>query len=240
MIAASKRAFTLIELLVVIAIIAILAAILFPVFAKVREKARQTSCVSNEKQIALGVTQYVQDYDETLPSITMDFNPGGLFVSDRHMWTDAIYPYIKSTGVFRCPSNSKANTPGGPSVPASGSATFAYAAAIYDYGNGGVYSGTTVEQGSFSPDSTIPSALASFTAPSETILLGEPIAQTGYCWYMTAHNYGAGLETPSDIHNGGSNLAFVDGHVKWLNAGRINLNPNTGVADDYLWKRVKP
>jgi len=63
----TKRGFTLIELLVVIAIIAILAAILFPVFAKVREKARQTSCLSNEKQLGLAITQYVQDYDEKLP-----------------------------------------------------------------------------------------------------------------------------------------------------------------------------
>src|SRR5579862_8014391 len=90
--------FTLIELLVVIAIIAILAAILFPVFAKVREKARQTSCASNLKQIGLAISQYIQDYDEKYPE-------------SRHCdanwtpWQSQILTYIKSASVFRCPDN---------------------------------------------------------------------------------------------------------------------------------------
>jgi prepilin-type N-terminal cleavage/methylation domain-containing protein/prepilin-type processing-associated H-X9-DG protein len=94
----NKRGFTLIELLVVIAIIAILAAILFPVFAQAREKARQASCLSNAKQITLGVMQYFQDYDETLPMMAVGV-PG---YTSR--WSEDIQPYIKNRNVFICPS----------------------------------------------------------------------------------------------------------------------------------------
>ena len=92
-----RKGFTLIELLVVIAIIAILAAILFPVFAKAREKARTSSCQSNLKQIGLAITQYVQDYDETLPQRYMG--------AEAYSWRVCVSPYLKSTQVFACPSN---------------------------------------------------------------------------------------------------------------------------------------
>jgi prepilin-type N-terminal cleavage/methylation domain-containing protein/prepilin-type processing-associated H-X9-DG protein len=96
-----RRGFTLIELLVVIAIIAILAAILFPVFAKAREKARQTSCLSNVKQIMLGVLQYAQDNDETLP-------PGAIpkWVGLQVKWYDTLEPYLKNSQILTCPSKS--------------------------------------------------------------------------------------------------------------------------------------
>ncbi|MEI6503286.1 MAG: DUF1559 domain-containing protein [Armatimonadota bacterium] len=93
-----RKGFTLIELLVVIAIIAILAAILFPVFAKAREKARQASCLSNTKQLGLAIMQYAQDYDELLPG-TYTQNPNTL-------WAQNIAPYTKNTQVFSCPSDS--------------------------------------------------------------------------------------------------------------------------------------
>jgi len=98
----TRKGFTLIELLVVIAIIAILAAILFPVFAQAREKARQTVCLSNEKQIGLGIIQYVQDYDEVMPH--HQFYDGAT-ASTFRTWQDAIDPYMKSHDVYRCPSN---------------------------------------------------------------------------------------------------------------------------------------
>jgi prepilin-type N-terminal cleavage/methylation domain-containing protein/prepilin-type processing-associated H-X9-DG protein len=92
-----RKGFTLIELLVVIAIIAILAAILFPVFAKVREKARQISCASNLKQLGLGIIQYTQDYDEQLTPSHFSAAQG---------WAGEIFPYVKSAGVFKCPDDS--------------------------------------------------------------------------------------------------------------------------------------
>jgi prepilin-type N-terminal cleavage/methylation domain-containing protein/prepilin-type processing-associated H-X9-DG protein len=98
------RGFTLIELLVVIAIISILAAILFPVFASAREKARQTACSSNEKQLGLSIMQYYQDYDDVLPCGSWVWGSGA-------GWAGQVYPYAKSTGVFMCPDDATANNP---------------------------------------------------------------------------------------------------------------------------------
>ncbi len=100
----SRRGFTLIELLVVIAIIAILAAILFPVFAKAREKARQVTCLSNLKQIGTATMMYVQDYDEHFPLFG-----GAIRFPGTISWATAISPYVKNTQVFHCPSD---NLPG--------------------------------------------------------------------------------------------------------------------------------
>lgn len=136
----SRRAFTLIELLVVIAIIAILAAILFPVFAAAREKARQTACASNMKQLGLAWIQYIQDYDElnppdvgTCPSpcptvvwaysgpgyqdatagVTLFANDSWGVGSNHFGWPDAIYPYVKSTAVYVCPDDTADTSPYG-------------------------------------------------------------------------------------------------------------------------------
>src|SRR6187402_2004180 len=106
-----SKGFTLIELLVVIAIIAILAAILFPVFAQVREKARAISCLSNLKQIGLGLTQYSQDADEGLPPAWIGYTTDpatSVGYPGRARWMDVVQPYVKNTQIFTCPdSNTK-------------------------------------------------------------------------------------------------------------------------------------
>jgi len=150
-----SRGFTLIELLVVIAIIAILAAILFPVFAKAREKARQITCASNEKQLGLAFIQYSQDYDEMypqgLPSADGNGNRGG-------GWAGMIYPYVKSTGAFSCPDDP--THPQGTRVPVS----YAY--------NFLVGEGTNYTYGP-SNTNALGGAIAQITAPTMTILLAE-------------------------------------------------------------------
>jgi prepilin-type N-terminal cleavage/methylation domain-containing protein/prepilin-type processing-associated H-X9-DG protein len=105
----SRKAFTLIELLVVIAIIAILAAILFPVFAQAREKARQITCASNLKQLALAVTMYLQDNNETYPQGNAWWGDNWGDGNNQANWSVVIDPYIKSVGVFGCPDDALAN-----------------------------------------------------------------------------------------------------------------------------------
>jgi prepilin-type N-terminal cleavage/methylation domain-containing protein/prepilin-type processing-associated H-X9-DG protein len=111
---AKASAFTLIELLVVIAIIAILAAILFPVFAQAREKARSISCLSNFKQVGLAVLMYVQDYDETVPDVDSCGFAGPCYVQypADQAWTMVIQPYIKNWQVYRCPDDPSATNNG--------------------------------------------------------------------------------------------------------------------------------
>lgn len=169
----AKRGFTLIELLVVIAIIAILAAVLLPVFAKAREKARQATCVSNEKQIGMALLQYVQDYDEVMPQSW--FGPP---ISDgpsdpatgRYKWMDAVYPYIKSTAVFSCPSD-----------PASASHPYIFyrnltAPSDQNYGtyraNFAYYSGKNVYTPPFS-DFNRSTMVAAIVQPADTIWVVE-------------------------------------------------------------------
>lgn len=107
------RGFTLIELLVVIAIIAILAAILFPVFARARENARRATCQSNLKQIGLGIHQYVQDYDEHMPIVASQYTTATPTFNDQTShwgWPEVLQPYLKNTQIYDCPSNKYART----------------------------------------------------------------------------------------------------------------------------------
>jgi len=132
-----SKAFTLIELLVVIAIIAILAAILFPVFARARENARRASCQSNMKQIGLGLLQYTQDNDEATPLVLVGVNDrNGSEQYSGYLWMDEIYPYVKSEQIFNCPSMA---------IPGSDIAVRPYRyynPAFYPNGNGSAERGT--------------------------------------------------------------------------------------------------
>jgi len=170
------NAFTLIELLVVIAIIAILAAILFPVFATAREKARQTSCASNLKQLGLGFVQYCQDYDENLPYGTNNHltAPGNY---REQGWAGSIYPYVKSTGVFACADDTTS-----PDVtPASATSAQGCAVAanvpwnVVSYSMNMAFLFGALSMGSASITNPVGALLsqAQWTSPSRTVLLME-------------------------------------------------------------------
>lgn len=187
--------FTLIELLVVIAIIAILAAILFPVFARAREKARQTSCLSNMKQIALSADMYAQDYDECY-SMSIYLSASGAFTLYH-----AMLPYMKNVDILTCPSEKQRmsftefqNTFGIPCCP--GIQYFAYNGnyCIFEDGPNNALTGSS--------DAVVSKAQLPF--PSETFIMGDGEVSNTF----NSPVVGA--------HNGGFNAAFADGHAKWV------------------------
>ncbi|MBU0610272.1 MAG: DUF1559 domain-containing protein [Armatimonadetes bacterium] len=202
----TRHGFTLIELLVVIAIIAILAAILFPVFAKAREKARQSSCASNLKQIGLAFMQYAQDYDETLPTdwITL---PGGTAWTDRYTWRAAIFPYIKNSQIFSCPSDSYnySGALAGMCQNGEGSIPGGYGDNTFHW-----------DSGAPNPPGTTFCKLGTIALPAQLILAGD----SSYGGHQLSYQPNT-LNTPrtdpgSMRHNEGCNYCFADGHVKWL------------------------
>jgi len=198
-----RRGFTLIELLVVIAIIAILAAILFPVFAQVREKARSIACLSNEKQIGLAVVQYVQDYDEHFAG-GVNGNGGG------SGWAGQLYPYVKSTAVFHCPDDS---TPPGtgqnPSSYALNSNVIVHSAIAYD----GCSTATT-------PVIVPTYTLSALNAPTESVMIFE---------VLNSGNYDVSLED-NPIGTPGSTLTGCGGSPAGNGTGQpmYSLQPLNG------------
>lgn len=202
----TKKAFTLIELLVVIAIIAILAAILFPVFARARENARRASCQSNLKQVGLGLLQYSQDYDEKMPPsyrLAASGNPGNIH------WRTMIYPYVKSTQLFACPSNTINATPANDNNTALGAA--------YPDFPGSYASGTSNTQATYigasggapmARDAGV--ALSAFTQPAQTFLISEIASGDAEIFVGAPRTLFGHFSSP--------NFLFADGHVKSLKA----------------------
>jgi prepilin-type N-terminal cleavage/methylation domain-containing protein/prepilin-type processing-associated H-X9-DG protein len=235
----TRNGFTLIELLVVIAIIAILAAILFPVFAQAREKARQIACLSNNKQIALGVMQYTQDYDELLPVI-------GDNAQCRGRWQWQIYPYVKSPEVFTCPNISGNKwTPNNATVAGCGTTPLG-TGDISGYGwNGGLNYDNRNATYPASPGYSV----AEIRKPADTIIVGDvsydgeagyymyprnPALATsgGSAWYYPQFRHNVGQTKPyTSVAGkkgqtvfpmpiaGRANFVFLDGHAKSLDLG---------------------
>ena len=206
----SNKGFTLIELLVVIAIIAILAAILFPVFARARENARRSSCQSNIKQIGLGIMQYSQDYDEKLPSRVN-------FGAQKQSWREVIQPYIKSTQLFACPSNTGNTGTTYPGYVALSAGGVPRSYAINGYGLNVAADQTVTGGNAPTGNDGQAASLAAIGSVAQVIIVGE----SGKDWEFPEMNIGAAaadvatsMFTPG--HLGNTNYLFVDGHVKAL------------------------
>ncbi len=225
-----RKGFTLIELLVVIAIIAILAAILFPVFARAREKARQTSCLSNTKQLGLGIMMYVQDYDERCPSV---YDDGLGYPAGRIIWADKIFPYVKNRQIFLCPSSERSIAP----IPGFWPDTL----------QGTSYQMPMTHVMREGPSN--PPKIGTFEAPAETAIILES-NNAWYQHYCARHGIWRSGQGPTTTyagktvimgtlgeitypyHNGGCNVAFADGHSKWMGITALADRNNM-----HLWDR---
>ncbi len=212
----SRRAFTLIELLVVIAIIAILAAILFPVFAQAREKARQMSCLSNMRQLGVGLSMYISDYDDFCFFFAHDRDLSRvsptrpLGATRENRWWNQILPYTKQGGALivcpsdagRVPHSTENGQSGRPLVPRS------YVANRMAEGLG----------------------LAAIDRPADIILITEKGDRFDDSWYEPPKNLydKPGFGEPvlaMTRHSGGVNAIFFDGHTKWMGRHQLLANP---------------
>ncbi len=210
--------FTLIELLVVIAIIAILAAILFPVFARAREKARQTSCLSNVKQIMLGAKMYVQDYDETWPIARLYTVSGtSTYGSNPGFWPNLLMPYVKNEQVFVCPSYGPGSKHGSSSWCSYGW-NLGLAPTWATIGHGMGYYEACI----MTPTGT-PLNEASIPYPAETVVIGDcgSNSYSGNGIYVIPYSMGY----LAVVHNDGGNFGYADGHAKWMKNTEACNNP---------------
>lgn len=206
----SRRGFTLIEILVVIAIVALLSAILFPVFARARENARKTSCANNIKQIGLAILQYAQDNDETLPPVAYEDDAG-----DDHQWPELIQAYLKGPQALKCPSDARSK--------------------IISYGlNEAAF--VDWEDDPSQPSLT----LAEFRHPATTVMGGDvgtqddfitPIPDTLKMVEPDDDLDDAVDGRPAARHLDWVNLAFMDGHAKAMKMEQFYI----GQSPDDLW-----
>lgn len=241
----THKGFTLIELLVVIAIIAILAAILFPVFSQAREKARQTACLSNLKQLGNALTMYVQDFDETLPAWTTYYvcqaengiaYPCGTIAPNY--WDVVLMPYVKSgnplaastdlnrfTGVLSCP-NTETNT-------TRRSYGFSMGLAYSSYPSPTVNKYRALPIASIeSPASTVFVGEGSSSTLTSDGRIGRPIDMQGYTeMYITKVGKTTGFTRDSPWrHQGGANYVWCDGHAKYMKGDDIYAHPTPPVT----------
>ncbi|RYG37226.1 prepilin-type N-terminal cleavage/methylation domain-containing protein [bacterium] len=216
------RAFTLIELLVVIAIIAILAAILFPVFAQAKAAAKKTTAVSNCKQIQIATVMYMTEFDDKLLnrySASPRTGPVAPYTNENMLWTGNLFPYVKSEGVFLDPAASNAKYSS--SWPNRGYLPFGMNATA----SGWYIMGATPEQ-----DDVRILGTSTFNDVAKTVYyMSTPNGPTeagwrGYLSQNSAVNT-TGLAV-SDRHNQGTVLGFLDGHAKWYKTVAILGNPN--------------
>ena len=227
----TKRGFTLIEILVTIAIIAILASILFPVFARARENARRASCQSNLKQIGLAITQYTQDYDERFPLVAVNGDAsitttkGAAIYPQIIGWADAIQPYLKSTQIYQCPSDSGRGVVSGiDAKPYNyGYTDYWYNSRLCVDNGSGVNTGLNLSQLAF-PANTVSNGDGGGNGASIGM---ARLTTNGYVAGYFQDNYWASTPgvafttavfqySAAQKHLGGSNYLFCDGHVKWL------------------------
>lgn len=202
-----QAAFTLIELLVVIAIIAILAAILFPVFARARENARRASCMSNLKQIGLGLMQYTQDYDEMYPVIASTTGDRAQYPGDPvgtlggNTWVSRIYPYVKSVQIFNCPSATRKWD--GRSATVTNDISYGGNSELFGASGAAAISIAAVEE------------------VAKTLMYADSDGTSGP--YFLYYGYSANRHV-IDRHMNGTNIVFADGHAKWKKMLRDSLD----------------